>query len=52
MSIDIINYKHKNGQMVGVTGRFNKDSSMSKYFSKFTLKNMFWAQFEIDYMGG
>lgn len=52
MSTEIIDYKHRNGQIVAVTGRVIKDKSMARYFSKFTLKNMFWAQFEIDYAGG
>lgn len=47
MSLDIIDYKHRNGQLVAVTGRATKDKTMAHYFSKFTLKNMFWAQFDL-----
>jgi len=52
MSIEITNYKHRNGQIVSFTGKAFKDKMLAHYFSKFTLKVMFWAQFDVDYAGG
>lgn len=51
--IEITNFKHKEGRIVSITGRFTKDFSG---FSDRTKKVLFWEQFADDdkdfYCGG
>jgi hypothetical protein len=53
--LEVDNYGHR-GKVLFIRGHIDKDITkpylMEQYFSKFTLKNMFFAQFGIDYCGG